>query len=171
MSYLNSPAHNYCQDPDRVPSPLQFFIHQVPPFFHQPKDAGQNRQLCIPILFFLFLFFWLCCVACGILIPHPGIGPVPPTAEAWSLNHWTTREVPIYSHLNQTCDSHRRHQLWHQYSSLCQTRSDHVCQPAPFSGPFRSCTKAAGNLGPYSTNLQVSEPKWSWITDWLVIIY
>ena len=41
-----------------------------------------------------------CCVffghtkACGILVLQPGIKPMPPVLEAWSLNHWTTREVP-----------------------------------------------------------------------------
>ena len=48
-----------------------------------------------------FLFFWPRCTAYGILVPQPGIEPVPPAVEAWSLNHWTTREVPktwyIYS--------------------------------------------------------------------------
>ena len=34
-------------------------------------------------------------MACGILVPWPGIEPVPPALEAWSLNHWTTREVPV----------------------------------------------------------------------------
>ena len=33
-------------------------------------------------------------MACGILIPQPGIKPLPPALEACSLNHWTTREVP-----------------------------------------------------------------------------
>ena len=28
------------------------------------------------------------------LVPWPGMGPGPPTLGAWSLNHWTTREVP-----------------------------------------------------------------------------
>ena len=28
------------------------------------------------------------------LVPLPGIKPPPPTAEAWSLNHWTARELP-----------------------------------------------------------------------------
>ena len=30
----------------------------------------------------------------GILVPQPGIEPVPPALEARSLTHWTTREVP-----------------------------------------------------------------------------
>ena len=34
-------------------------------------------------------------MACGILVPQPEIKPMPPPpVEAWSLNHWTTREFP-----------------------------------------------------------------------------
>ena len=36
-----------------------------------------------------FILFW----PCGILVPQPGIKPMSPVLEAWSLNHWTTREV------------------------------------------------------------------------------
>ena len=43
--------------------------------------------------FFCFLF-WLHCVACGILVPRPGIVPMPPAVEAQSPNHWTAREFP-----------------------------------------------------------------------------
>ena len=32
-------------------------------------------------------------MACGILVPQPGMEPVPPALEAWSLIHWTSREV------------------------------------------------------------------------------
>ena len=42
----------------------------------------------------LIFFFGLCCAACGILIPRPGIKPVPPAVKARSPNHWTTREFP-----------------------------------------------------------------------------
>ena len=34
-------------------------------------------------------------MACGILVPQPGIQLMPPELEAQSPNHWTTREVPI----------------------------------------------------------------------------
>ena len=30
---------------------------------------------------------------CGILVLRPGIEPIPPALEVWSLNRWTTREV------------------------------------------------------------------------------
>ena len=39
-------------------------------------------------------FFFFCHPACGILVPQPEIEPVTPAVEAWSLNHWATREVP-----------------------------------------------------------------------------
>ena len=35
-----------------------------------------------------YLFIWLHHVACGILVPRPGIEPTPSALEAWSLNHW-----------------------------------------------------------------------------------
>ena len=41
-----------------------------------------------------FFNIWLHCEACRILVPWPRIEPMSPAAEAWSLNHWTTREVP-----------------------------------------------------------------------------
>ena len=40
--------------------------------------------------------FWLCCVACMILVPWPEIKPTSSALEAWSLNHWTDRKVLKY---------------------------------------------------------------------------
>ena len=44
----------------------------------------------------LFFSFWwgTCYIAYRILVPQPGIKPVPAIVGAWNLNHWTTREVP-----------------------------------------------------------------------------
>ena len=38
-------------------------------------------------------------LSCGMwdLVPRPGIKPRPPALGAWSLRHWTTREVPFFS--------------------------------------------------------------------------
>ena len=48
------------------------------------------------ILFIYFIFFfWPHHAACGILVPWPGIKPMPPAVEVRSLNHWTTWEVPL----------------------------------------------------------------------------
>ena len=43
--------------------------------------------------------FWLHGMACGILVPRPGIEPMPPEEEVWILNYWTTREIPLLSFL------------------------------------------------------------------------
>ena len=50
---------------------------------------------CFVYLFsVLFCFtFWPHHGAGGILVPRPGIKPMSPAFESWSLNHWTTREV------------------------------------------------------------------------------
>ena len=34
-------------------------------------------------------------MACGILVPQPGIEPLYPGVEMQSPNHWTTRELPL----------------------------------------------------------------------------
>ena len=46
-------------------------------------------------------------MACGILVPQPGIKLMPPALEAQSLNQWTAREVPYGMPniiLNWKCD-------------------------------------------------------------------
>ena len=61
------------------------------------EKASCNRihSICHSCKSFFF-FFPLCHVACGILVPQPGIKPPFPGLEKWSLNPWNTREV---SHL------------------------------------------------------------------------
>ena len=39
-------------------------------------------------------------MACGILVPLPGMKPGPLAMEAWSPNHWTIREFPTLSILD-----------------------------------------------------------------------
>ena len=38
-----------------------------------------------------------------LLVPWPGIKPMPPALEAWSLNHWTLKKVPHFL-LNEYCE-------------------------------------------------------------------
>ena len=38
--------------------------------------------------------FWPHHIAPRMLVPHPGIEPVPPEVETQILNHWATKEVP-----------------------------------------------------------------------------
>ena len=42
----------------------------------------------------LFLFFWPHPEACRILVPWPGIDPMPLTLEVWGPNHWVSRKFP-----------------------------------------------------------------------------
>ena len=69
-------------------------VHQEETWIFSLKS---NQKNCLPeiIYWFFFFFFWQGPVACGILVPRPGIEPVP---LHWnlSLNHWTAREIPIY---------------------------------------------------------------------------
>ena len=46
------------------------------------------------LLFYIYIYIWPFCAAYRILASWLGIEPMPPALEAWSLNHWTTREVP-----------------------------------------------------------------------------
>ena len=48
---------------------------------------------CLVMLVFVRFFFWPCQAACGILVPQPGIEPVPPALGAQSLSHRTVRDV------------------------------------------------------------------------------
>ena len=61
-----------------------FYFHIVQKFYFTwlNRLAYFNCQLT---LFFLFFFFWLCPAARGILVPWPGLQPVPPALEVWSL--------------------------------------------------------------------------------------
>ena len=49
----------------------------------------------------LFVCFWLHHSACEILASQPGTKTTPLALEAQSLNHWTTREVPMFDSLFQ----------------------------------------------------------------------
>ena len=41
-----------------------------------------------------FFFFWPCLEAYRILVPRPGIEPVPSEVEMWSSDHWIAKEFP-----------------------------------------------------------------------------
>ena len=45
------------------------------------------------------IIFWPHCGAFGILVPHPGIEPVPLGVKTLSPNHQTRREFPVYNSL------------------------------------------------------------------------
>ena len=51
-----------------------------------------HAQFCV--------FFCPCSKACGILVSRSGLKPTPAALESWSLNHWTTRQVPSPAQLS-----------------------------------------------------------------------
>ena len=70
-------------------------------FFFPFINTSQRFEFGVGFLFVFCFFccffcFWPSCKACGILIPWPGIKPVPPASEVQSLNHWTTRKVQSF---------------------------------------------------------------------------
>ena len=74
---------------------LQFLVSTS---FPSPLRLGTScvvlTVICLWRLFNLFIYFWLCLKACGILVPHPGLEPTLYALQVQSLNHWTAREVP-----------------------------------------------------------------------------
>ena len=54
--------------------------------------VGHCKLLGVGIL--CSFLFWPRHAACRILVPRPGIEPVPPAVEAQSPNRWTAREAP-----------------------------------------------------------------------------
>ena len=47
------------------------------------------------LFIFIYLYIFLCCVACEILVLGPGLVLVPPALEMQGLNLWTAGEVPL----------------------------------------------------------------------------
>ena len=77
-------------------------------------------------------------MACGILVPWPGIKPVPPAMEAQSLNHWTTREVPNLSVLISNMVTIHKYNLLSK--STVEILNFHICcihAPPPSFKLFR----------------------------------
>ena len=68
---------------------LSFSLIKLLDDYNNPENAINN------IIFkgsSFFFFFWPCCMACGILVPQPGIEHRPLAVRAWNPNHWTARE-------------------------------------------------------------------------------
>ena len=77
-------------------APFSFCLKSFPvswsfPMSQQFKLGGQiiGTSQYIFVLGFVLFCFWLHHAACGILVHQPGMEPVPPALEAWSLDHWS----------------------------------------------------------------------------------
>ena len=63
-----------------------------------PERCWTSAEPCGHLIFQLFLFVGrggAYLKGCRILVPWPGMEPFPFAVETWSLNHWTTRDVPL----------------------------------------------------------------------------
>ena len=61
----------------------------------------QSAELLVaPRDCFFFVCFWLCSLACGILVPRPGLTPALYELEAESPNLWIAREIPGTGYLD-----------------------------------------------------------------------
>ena len=59
----------------------------------EDKAEKDDGKAVWNFIFFKVITLFIGPTACRILLPWPEIEPTPPTVEAWSLNHWITREV------------------------------------------------------------------------------
>ena len=53
------------------------------------------------VVFFFLFFFWLHSSGCRIIVSRSGTEPTSPAVKAWSLNHWTAREFPRATTVNE----------------------------------------------------------------------
>ena len=88
-----------------------------------------NTFITYFFFFFFFLLFWLLHAACGILVLWLGNEPAPPELEAWSLNHWTTRQVPLTS-VFKLIEGLKKFWLFdslHKWSNSKWSNKGHIC--------------------------------------------
>lgn len=81
-------------------NPGHLFIYRHP--YTAEKEKLPETMLMFTLVIRRLIFVLVFCfasvaAACRILVPQRGIEPVPPlppAAEAWSLNHQTPRQAP-----------------------------------------------------------------------------
>ena len=62
--------------------------------------AGPRESVRHQYAPFSFMCVCVCVCVCGIFVPWPRIEPGSLAVEAWSPNHWTSREFPVVLTLN-----------------------------------------------------------------------
>ena len=105
--------------------------------YYETNDLGKFTREC-----FIINFLALRCV--GLLVPPPGIEPMPSALEACSLNHWTTREVPEVGFAIMTCVF----KLFPKYSltGSCQDGGEVLLDPSSGSEEGPHLMQCAPNI-------------------------
>ena len=103
--------------------------------------------------FFFFFFFRPRHAACRILVPRPGIKPMPPALGAQSLNHWAAREVPLKYFLKELIF---RNSLAVQWVGLYAFTA--VAHVQSLVGELRSCKLCGTAKNKNRTNFQIDNP-------------
>ena len=101
---------------------LSYFLYEnpCPHIFFQNLGLKLTLSTDMFIYLFIFLYFIIFLIlksfffglhhaAFGILVPQPGIESITPAEEIQSLNHWTTRQVPMinfFSVVNEKFATH-----------------------------------------------------------------
>ena len=90
---FSEPWISHCDFPGRDIFFL-LFILQNNSIYGKIASTQWTSPYLLPRYTFIF-FFWPGHVACGTSVPLTRDWACAPTVEAWSLNHWAAREVPL----------------------------------------------------------------------------
>ena len=67
---------------------------------------------------------WLCLVAYGTLVLPPGTEPMPPTLEAWTLNHSGFKTMPVITGQDNTAMAQNNIKLSKQAMTIDKNLND-----------------------------------------------
>ena len=84
--------HCCLPSPWSIPYQCSSTVFTISPYCDWFWKSMSNQNLYTGHSF--FFFFWSHHMACGLLVPRPGIESRPPAVGLWSPNHWTAWEFP-----------------------------------------------------------------------------
>ena len=73
------------------------------PCFSDPVSLWTRPSIFLFFIYFILFIFLPHHAACRILVPQPGIEPMPPAVEVGSPSHWTAREFPTLHSFQPPC--------------------------------------------------------------------
>jgi len=117
----------------------------------RPTSASQSGA-------FIFLYHVACRLSSSslqILLPWPGVKPVPPAMEAQCINHWTSREFPLVL-FSLYHEEHRQSQWWWTFFIVhmwCVFKSNDLTCWIVYGQNSLSLSEALGMTGRVPTSL------------------